>query len=65
MKVIFFSKCLKFYVDFENVIKTEEIIFGFDGNALQLVAGTSLNNDKNTRDGHQPLKKRSKDFRSD
>ena len=33
--------------------------------ALQLVAGTSLNNDKNTRDGRQPLKKRSKDFRSD
>ena len=34
MKVIFFSKCPKFYVDFENVIKVSENVDGFEDNCV-------------------------------
>ena len=34
MKVIFFSKCSKFSVDLENVIKSFENVAGFEDNCV-------------------------------
>ena len=38
MKLIFFSKYSKFNVDFRNVIKNPEKVFGFRDIGLELVA---------------------------
>ena len=40
MKVIFFSKCSKFYVDFENEIKLPENADGFQDNCVWLCCGS-------------------------
>ena len=52
MKVIFFSKCSKFYVDFENAIKVPENVSRSEDNfASELVASVSVNYERNTCDG--------------
>ena len=51
MKVIFFWKCSKCYVDFENVIKLREKFDGFEGNCVDFFAKVSVNYDKNICDG--------------
>ena len=38
MKLIFFSKCSKFYVDFKNAIKILQNVFGFQHNCVWLLA---------------------------
>ena len=52
MKVIFFSKCSKFYADFENAIKVPENVSRSEDNfASELVASVSVNYERNTCDG--------------
>ena len=34
MKVIFFAKCSKFYIDFENRIKFTEVVDGLEENCI-------------------------------
>ena len=48
---MFFSKCSKFYVHFENAIKFQENFGGCADNWFELVAGVFVNYDKNTCDG--------------
>ena len=48
MKVIFFSKCSKFYVDFENRIKLRENLTALT--IIDSVAGVSVSYDNNTCD---------------
>ena len=51
MKVIFFSKCLKMYVDFENAIKLPENFSCSEDNfASVLVASVSVNYERNRCD---------------
>ena len=40
MKVIFFSKFLKFYVGFRNATKLDEDVDGFEGNCIWTCVGT-------------------------
>ena len=39
MGVMFFSKCWKFYVDFENAIKFAKKVFGFLDNCIRVGGG--------------------------
>ena len=51
IKVIFFWKCEKLYIDLENEIKLEKILTVLKIIAIELVAGISVIYDKNTCDG--------------
>ena len=50
MKVIFFSKCSKFCVDFEIVIKLAKMSIVLEIIAFKLVPEVSVKYDKNTCD---------------
>ena len=54
MKVIFFRKCAKLYVDVENAINLQKMLTVLNIIRLELVARFSVTYDKNTCDGLSP-----------